>query len=662
MTQTAVEPGQRVLQRVVLPLDADNDVLPLYVEAAHNVQDAADDQAEATSGTYEPLSRGVTTQGGLVKTSETVTGRYGLSVPNGKSVSAGSYFNAFPAGYWQRWTSVTSVTLRLVLRGSGEVVVHRSTSKGHSMRVDATHVQSSSPTTVEFTLPLKNFIDGGWYWFDLSADGEALHLVRGEWLGQTDSDFGGTVTVGITTYNRPTFCVDQLEALAQQPDVLAILDEVLVIDQGTQKVRDDERFDVVEKALDGRLRVLEQANLGGSGGFSRAMDETASKGDSTYCLLLDDDVVCEPEGILRAVTFADLARTPTIVGGQMLSLYDRCVLHAAGETVAEYRWFWGPAMGTFHGMDFGRRSLRSTAWLHRRIDVDYNGWWMCLIPTTVIKELGLSLPMFIKWDDAEYGLRAKEAGYPTVTLPGVAVWHVPWHEKDDTLDWQAYFHRRNRIAAALVHSPYPHGGRLILESFETQVKHLLAMQYSAAEMGLMAIEDLLEGPQRMHRDVAKRIPELRALRTQYTDSTLVKDLEELPPAKRRKPPRKGQSPMAPAGKVGLLRQAALGSLRQLRPVRPESRRNPELAVPHVFLQWWRLAQVDSAVVSAADGASASWYQRDPELFRSLLRRSMLLHARLWSEWSELSQTYRTAVPELASPQAWRRTIADNAAD
>jgi galactofuranosylgalactofuranosylrhamnosyl-N-acetylglucosaminyl-diphospho-decaprenol beta-1,5/1,6-galactofuranosyltransferase len=85
-------------------------------------------------------------------------------------------------------------------------------------------------------------------------------------------------------------------------------------------------------------------------------------------------------------------------------------------------------------------------------------------------------------------------------------------------------------------------------------------------------------------------------------------------------------------------------------------------VPHVFLQWWRLAQVDSAVVSAADGASASWYQRDPELFRSLLRRSMLLHARLWSEWSELSETYRAAVPELASPQAWRRTIADNAAD
>jgi len=93
----------------------------------------------------------------------------------------------------------------------------------------------------------------------------------------------------------------------------------------------------------------------------------------------------------------------------------------------------------------------------------------------------------------------------TATLPGVAVWHVPWHEKDDTIDWQAYFHRRNRIVAALLHTPYERGGRLIQESFETQVKHVLSMQYAPAEMGLMAIEDILEGPQRMHRDVLNRL-------------------------------------------------------------------------------------------------------------------------------------------------------------
>ena len=35
-----------------------------------------------------------------------------------------------------------------------------------------------------------------------------------------------------------------------------------------------------------------------------------------------------------------------------------------------------------------------------------------------LEEIGLSLPLFIKWDDAEFGLRAREAGYPTVSMPG----------------------------------------------------------------------------------------------------------------------------------------------------------------------------------------------------------------------------------------------------
>ncbi len=55
--------------------------------------------------------------------------------------------------------------------------------------------------------------------------------------------------------------------------------------------------------------------------------------------------------------------------------------------------------------------------LHQCVDVDYNGWWMTLIPTKVVRQLGLSIPVFIKWDDSEYGLRAKAAGYRRSPCP-----------------------------------------------------------------------------------------------------------------------------------------------------------------------------------------------------------------------------------------------------
>ncbi len=667
--------GLRVVQRTIIRADQELDVRPLYVtglssfssgestarqSGASEVEDP--DPAEAGGkggGAANDYSQqtpaDVHTGEGLAAYGQ-ITASSGATAKPERRLTFGTYFNAFPASYWRRWTDYRSVRLVAKLSGQGTLIVYRSTAKGHVQRADSAVIESKTPQTVELELSLKPFIDGGWYWFDIEAGDGPLTLHEASWAVETEKVTSGTVSIGITTYNRPDFCIDQLVKLSHEPKVLDILDEILVIDQGTDKVADHELFARTKATLGSKLRLIEQGNLGGSGGFSRAMDEVTSKGVADYVLLLDDDVVCELEGILRAVTFADLAKRPTIVGGQMFSLYDRSVLHAYGETVAKWRWFWGPAPNTVHGHNFARRPLRSTRWLHRRVDVDYNGWWMCLIPTKVVKEIGLSLPMFIKWDDAEFGLRAGKSGFPTVTLPGVAVWHVPWHEKDDTIDWQAYFHRRNRIIAALLHSPYDHGGRLILESFETQVKHLLSMQYGPAELGLLAIQDILDGPQRMHRDVLRRLPELQELRTSYDDQRARTDLDLFPVPRRKKPPRRGKEPTAPKGHLARGKTMAIGAVRQALPVRALSRRNPEASVPHVDLKWWLLSQFDSALVSSADGTTASWYKRQPDLFRDLLARSISIHAQLLREWPKLVEQYRSSLPELSSPQTWKSTF------
>jgi galactofuranosylgalactofuranosylrhamnosyl-N-acetylglucosaminyl-diphospho-decaprenol beta-1,5/1,6-galactofuranosyltransferase len=655
----AADTAFRVVHRTIIRPDQEIDIRPLYVGGVASFGSTAGssgpagESAEAKEKSNEPERSGdpIAGIGGFGK----IVDEGALVFPE-RRLTFGTYFNAFPAGYWRRWTSFSSVQLQVSVRGQGSLSVYRSTAKGHIQRAESVNFDTADAQTYTFDLELKPFIDGGWYWYDVEAGEREAVVLDGAWGFETDHVRQGTVSIGITTFNRPDFCVDQLVALGNEPEVLAILDEIYVVDQGTQKVADDDRYPSAAAKLGPKLRLIEQGNLGGSGGFSRAMDETAAKGDADYVLLLDDDVVCEPEGILRAVAFADLAKQPTIVGGQMFSLYDRSVLHAYGETVDRWRWFWGAAPNTKHGHNFATRSLRATEWLHRRIDVDYNGWWMCLIPTKVVKDIGLSLPMFIKWDDAEFGLRAAKAGYPTVTLPGVAVWHVPWHEKDDTIDWQAYFHRRNRIVAALLHSPYERGGKLVRESFETQVRHLLSMQYSPAEMGLMAIEDILDGPQRMHRDVLERLPELRELRKGYDDSRSEPEVDRYPPPRRKKPPRKGKDAAAPVGPVGKLKTVAKGAIKQVLPPSDLAQKYPETNVPHLDLKWWKLMQFDSALVSSADGTSVSWYKRDPQLAKDLLQRSVAIHARLAKEWPQLAEEYRKALPDLVSPETWHATF------
>ena len=639
----------RVLQRFVLPADGDSDILPLYAEGeiiavAPVTKEDRDDE---------------TAQIGIAETTHQSPGqivsRYSYRVLAQSRSSFGTYFNAFPAAYWRRWTIVEKVTLRVAVSGSGSVIVYKSNARGASHRVDSARIDPE-PTELVFELPLNTFGDGGWYWFDVAADSEDAVVESARWEAEVPAETPrGRVTIGVTTFNRPTDCAVMLGQLGASDTLPGVLNEVVVSDQGSRNVVDDPRFPAAREALGDGLRIIYQPNLGGSGGFSRGMYE-ALEGGADYVLLLDDDVRVEPEGIVRAVTFADLSRVPTIVGGHMFSMYERTMLHAYAEHVQPWRFWWESTKGTRPDHDLANAPLRTTSWLHQRADADYNGWWMCLIPTSVVRRIGLSLPFFIKWDDSEYGLRAKRTGVPTVSLPGAAVWHVPWTDKDDSLDWQAYFHERNRLVAALIHSQYRHGGHVITESMQGQIKHLLSSQYSVVELRLKAIEDILTGPGHLQAGIATIVPEVRALRSAFDDAVVEKDPDAFPMVRREKLPRRGEDLGYPKTIAGRLAMAAKGTVKQILPVKPASRANPEARVPWTEARWWMLSQFDSAVVSNSDGSGASWYHRDPARFRELLVRSIVLHKRLRQEWDALQAEYRANVGAVVGPEAWARTF------
>ncbi|HEY9240691.1 MAG TPA: glycosyltransferase [Streptosporangiaceae bacterium] len=673
MTEASAARSLRVLQRVVFPGD-DLDVVPLYVET-HLDRGAAELAAEMAT---EQLTGRKAANAGSVPVANAAVGevqsviRFGPGVSpypgedagprrsavisEGRRVSFATYFNAFPASYWRRWTTVDSVTLRIRVAGECAVVLYRSTARGFSHPVETINVRSDYPETIERTLSLGPFIDGGWYWFDIVAGPRPTTLIEAEWLGLAEPAPPGRVSIGITTFNRAEYMLDGLRTLGEASEVHDLLDKVYVVDQGTSRVRDEPGFEDAAKKLGDHLQIVEQGNIGGSGGFARSMDETVRAGQSDYVLLMDDDVKLDPEGILRAVTFADLARRPTIVGGHMFSLLDRSLLHAFAEAIAPYKWWWGTAPNTRGRHDFARRNLRNTPWLHRRADSDYNGWWMCLIPTTIIREIGLALPVFIKWDDAEYGVRAKAHGYPTVSLPGVASWQVPWDDKDDARDWQAYYHLRNRLVSALLHSPEPHGGTLISESLERQLQSLLSMQYSTVALRLLAIEDVLSGPDHLHREIGTKLKELREYRATFPDAQAAADIESFPPPRRRAPEAVKDS-TTPTNRRNLMTKVAAGTARQFRPVREGALKRPQMALPFQDASWWVLTKLDSALVSTAEGTSAAWYRRDPKLFRSLGLRSVIAHRRLRRRWAKLAAEYRAAAATFNSPEKWRETFA-----
>lgn len=582
--------------------------------------------------------------------------RTSLEIGSESEVSFATYFNAFPASYWRRWSTCQSVVLRVELTGDARVDVYRSKPTGARIAVDGKSMSggqdgagSDGPAAVEFEIGLEPFEDGGWIWFDITTD-SAVTLHSAGWYAPVPAPGKANVAVGIPTFNRPDDCVSALAALTSDPLVDEVISAVIVPDQGTRKVRDHPDFAAAAAGLGDRLSIHDQPNLGGSGGYSRVMYESLKNTDCEQILFMDDDIRIEPDSILRALAMNRFAKAPILVGGQMLNLQEPSHLHIMGEVVDKDVFMWTNAPHTEYDHNFAEDSLSDTPELHRRIDVDFNGWWMCMIPRAVAEELGQPVPSFIKWDDAEYGLRARKHGYGTVTLPGAAIWHMAWSDKDDAIDWQAYFHLRNRLMVAALHWDGNIAG-LLRSHLKATLKHLACLEYSTVAIQNRAIDDFLAGPEHIFSILESALPDIRAMRADYPDAVVLPAASELPePLRRKKPMRPPVRPLA----IGY--RLARGVLHNLTRANPAHHRHPQRNVPAQDARWFLLCTLDGATVTSADGRGVVYRKRDRAEMFALLTGSLRRQYQLARRFDELRRTYRRALPTLSSKQQWETVL------
>ena len=585
-----------------------------------------------------------------------------LQIGEESEVSFATYFNAFPASYWRRWSTLTSVVLRVELTGAARVDVYRSKATGARISVGGVQIVSdgTGPAAAEFEVGLEPFEDGGWIWFDITTDSTCT-MHSAAWYAPVPAPGQADIAVGIPTFNRPADCVNALHALTSDPLVDEVIGAVIVVDQGTDKAVAHLGFAEAAAGLGDRLSIHNQPNLGGSGGYSRVMLEALKNTTCEQILFMDDDIRIEPDSILRALALSRFAKTPTLIGGQMLNLQEPSHLHVMGEVINRADFMWTNAPHTEYDHDFARYPLSGegdddeegrSKLLHRRIDVDYNGWWMCMIPRRVAEELGQPLPLFIKWDDADYGLRAGEHGYPTVTMPGTAIWHMAWSDKDDAIDWQAYFHLRNRLVVSALHWDAPVGG-LIKSSIKATLKHLLCLEYSTVAIQNKAIEDFLAGPEHIFSILESALPDVRALRQQYPDAVVLPGATALPPPSGRT---RVHKPPVSLPAIGL--RLARGLVHQFRTADPDAHTQPQLNVPTQDARWFLLCNVDGVTVTTADGRGVVYRQRDRAKMTELLKASLRQHVRLARKYDRMRKVYRQALPELSSQRKWETVLLD----
>nr|WP_228798384.1 glycosyltransferase [Nocardia cyriacigeorgica] len=562
--------------------------------------------------------------------------RQALRLERGALAHTNTYFGRFAASYWQRWTTVTAVeaTMMLEVANKARVRLVASDIAGHRRIIASADVEASGPLTL--SAPLDQYVDGGALWLEFDAVGAELGISELTWTTAAPERVR-PVAIAICTFNRAEDCAHTVAALASDPVVLAAIDAVYVVDQGTDLVQDRPLFQQTLPVFGDKLRYIRQPNLGGAGGFTRGLYEVSGANEHADVILMDDDILCEPETVLRLNAFANLTVEPTLVGAQMLFLLNPDYLNVGAEEVHLDK--------LMHGQKVPK-ALRNTSMLkknqERRVDAGYNAWWTCLIPAEVVKKIGLPIPIFFQWDDVEYGVRAREHGFVTVTLPNAAVWHADFYWKDFD-DWARYFSTRNSLIVCAMHTDLD-GKAITRQLFRNLAEHLVAMQYGLAHTTLQGIEDFLRGPQVLRDGGIEALAAARTSRGEYAET--MKHPAATPPV--------------PSAEIQIRRAGGepsrLLAVLVKRAITQWTGRTQHgiVGVTREDAHWWHVSLFDHVVVTDASQSGVRVRRRDKATARKLLLRTIRVLRRLRRELPELQQQYRAAMPELTSRANWER--------
>ncbi|MGW8593038.1 glycosyltransferase [Dietzia sp. NPDC055877] len=564
-----------------------------------------------------------------------------LRLEPGAAVDTNTYFGRFEASYWQRWTYLTELTVRVSIESAGRVdVLARASDIGSHVRtVDMVHHDGDGMAVLH--VPLDTFTDGGAMWLEFHAVDAEATVSEVAWSTTTTRP-ARRAAVAICTFNRADDCAATVDSLASDPLVADLIDDLYVTDQGTDLVETRDAFAHAAQEFGDRLHYLRQPNLGGAGGFSRGMFEaTAPEAPGPVdVLLMDDDVRVEPETVLRLFAFAAVTREPMLVGAQMMYLFnpDYLLVSAERTHLAELR----------GGLDADEFALRDESVVEnrqeRRIDAEYNAWWSCLVPGEAVEKVGLPMPYFFQWDDIEYGLRCRQAGMPTCTLQGAAVWHADFYWKDGD-DFGQFFSQRNSLVTASIRQgidPKDMAKNLA----RTVLRAIAAMQYGLAATRLRGIEAFLDGPDGAFGvgDGGQRaLAAIREERAGYPETAKL-GVEALPAG------------ITVERKVGIPRADREDQVlaKRLLVQKLGRQRRGVVAIPYEDAAWWHVALFDEVYVTDASQTGVHHRKVDPARASELQKRLASLLARFVRETPVAQERWRRAEAELTTRETWAR--------
>jgi len=412
-----------------------------------------------------------------------------LSFYNTGKVHVDGYMNLFSAGKWNKYCDVHQAALNIDVKGKFEIIFYKTEERAKGLETEKIHSRIfhnnvRGMTTIPFNI---EEAETQMYKFEIRALGDDVAFYGGYYSSiRMLRNNKVNLAVIICTFQREEFIKKNVgmfrkNFLENESSDLHGNIELFVVDNG--RTLSGEAFE------NKYIQLIYNKNVGGSGGFTRGMIEAykvKQERNITNVLLMDDDITIVPETIERTYRILQYVKpqwADSFIGGAMISMDEKWRQVEAGAN-----WENGFLKSYKNGLDL---RISEHCYINEiEENYGYNAWWYCCMPVSVIREDNLPLPLFIREDDIEYGLRNMNN---LILLNGICVWHLPFEKKYSSMLY--YYTMRNRLLGCTtlgLDYSYKDFKRDFWGFFKYEI---FCFRYKNAEMLLQAIQDYMKGIQ-----------------------------------------------------------------------------------------------------------------------------------------------------------------------
>ncbi|MCQ2791924.1 MAG: hypothetical protein MJ208_00200 [Bacilli bacterium] len=400
-----------------------------------------------------------------------------------------TYFNCFSQQKWILYTDIGNINLSIELKGQFSISLLHLYKNG--LNKSCCEILSTkkivSDTRKIFDLNFSSFDSTGILAFKITSLVDGSLYYDSYFYTNIDEQKIKNINlgIGICTYKREKYVTQNISSLTNAIKLNNCFSnlQIFIADNGN----------TLQSFNNDHIHLFKNRNTGGSGGFTRCMIEAINYNKKnnhpiTHLILMDDDIIFDCESIFRTHAMLSILKDDykkEFVGGAMFFFDKPYIQHASGE-------FWvGDRCESFidtYNRNLDMRKISCVLDSEKPLYSNYQAWWYCAIPMSIVSYKNLPMPFFVKSDDIEYSIRNKNH---TILLNGICVWHESFESKYSPKN--EYYTVRNYLITASAHK-IKLDKRRIKSFFLRYVKHYICnYKYLEIKYFCYALNDFLRG-------------------------------------------------------------------------------------------------------------------------------------------------------------------------